>query len=100
MGYRRHYAILFDSKNRVIKEKSNNDGDKNHAEMRVLKNIDRNESNGGTILIVRQVFDSNGNILGSMSKPCKLCMKKIQLAGIKRIIYSTDNQNNWEKIIL
>ena len=101
MGYRRHYALLMNKKGQIIKERSNNDGDNGHAEMRTLRNIDRKDTFGGTIIIVRQVLNTNGGCKGSMSKPCKMCMQKIILSGVKNIIYSTgDNIKPWEKITL
>ena len=102
MGYRKHYAILLDNKGNIISEKSNNDGDCNHAEMRTLKNVDRKKCLGGTIIVVRQVMQNlNGNyeVCGSMSRPCKLCMKHIIRSKVSNIIYSTGDPNMpWEKI--
>lgn len=101
MGYRRHYAILLDRKGNIIKERSNNDGDTRHAEMRVLRNTDRKECLGGTIIIVRQVKNSKQEICGSMSKPCSKCMNVIKPLKLNKIIYSTGDENEpWKKLIL
>jgi tRNA(Arg) A34 adenosine deaminase TadA len=101
MGYRRHYAILLDSKGNVIKERSNNDGDCNHAEMRALKNVDKKDYINGTMIIVRQVFNENKENVGSMSKPCKLCMNHLLHTKIKQVIYSTGDVNKpFDKLLI
>ena len=101
MGYRRHYAILLDRKGNVIKERSNNDGDTRHAEMRVLRNSNRKDYIGGTIVIVRQVLKNNSEVCGSMSKPCNKCMNVIKPIKLNKIVYSTGDENEpWKKIML
>tara|TARA_Y100001970_G_C14131551_1_gene801982 strand:- start:225 stop:533 length:309 start_codon:yes stop_codon:yes gene_type:complete len=101
MGYRRHYAILLDSKGNVIKERSNNDGDCGHAEKRVTKNVNMKDYVNGTMVIVRHVFNSNNQNVGSMSKPCKMCMKHLTHTKIKQVIYSTGNEKKpFDRLII
>ena len=101
MGYRRHYAILLDKKGNIIKERSNNDGDCGHAEIRTLKNVDKKQYINGTMIIVRHVLNERMENIGSMSKPCKMCMRHIRYSGIKQIVYSTGDINNpWDKFII
>lgn len=101
MGYRRHYAMVISNKGKIIKERSNNDGDNGHAEMRTLKDLDKKFTVGGTIVIVRQVMGQDGCVKGSMSKPCHLCMKRIINSGVKKIVYSTgNNEKPWDMMKL
>ena len=61
-----------------------------HAEMNVL----RFAQPGDEIEVMR--FAKCSHEL-TMAKPCKLCMKAMQDAGIKRVKY-TDWEGNWEEI--
>jgi tRNA(Arg) A34 adenosine deaminase TadA len=58
--------------------------DKLHAEMKALKVY--NNVNGADIVVVR---GSKTN--PRLAKPCKYCLERIKNAGIRRVIYSTDN---------
>ena len=63
-----------------------------HAEVAALRSL--NFDARGAILYVARV-----NKYGDyrMSKPCKNCMAAIQAAGIKRVVYTIDNEIDLEK---
>jgi len=58
-----------------------------HAELDALIGVDFNKTYKGTAYIYRE--KANGQ--KGMSKPCKICFLALQKAGIKKIIYSTEN---------
>ena len=67
----------------------------------VLKNSNRKDYIGGTIVIVRQVLKNNSEVCGSMSKPCNKCMNVIKPLKLNKIVYSTGDENEpWKKIML
>jgi deoxycytidylate deaminase len=58
-----------------------------HAEIAALNSI-RGNSQGLTLYVARQ--RKNGD--AAQSKPCVSCQQKIEKAGIKRVVYTTDEQ--------
>lgn len=67
--------------------------DKLHAEQMSMLRA-RTDLRGAKIYIARRIVNGLGN-----ARPCKMCMAMLIEVGIKKIYYSTDN-NNWvcEKI--
>lgn len=63
-----------------------------HAEMAALRQV--NNPKGCTVFVVRQ---KRGTIDGmALSRPCKNCEKALQEAGIKKVIYSTNEYDRKE----
>lgn len=61
-----------------------------HAERRCLRRVNKEQSQGATLIVVR-TRQSDG-LLG-LAKPCRdLCIKEIKEAGIRKIFYSTNEQ--------
>lgn len=63
-----------------------------HAEIAALLGIDFNKTKGCTAYVYRE----NWNGCGAMAKPCIGCETALRMAGIKRIVYSTNN--NFEEM--
>jgi tRNA(Arg) A34 adenosine deaminase TadA len=68
-----------------------------HAETDCIKNALRNLSVDDlrkcTIYIARAKYLDNGKSMGiGMARPCKGCMRAIVEYGIKRVVYTTDEQ--------
>lgn len=57
-----------------------------HAEHAVLNRAWRQDVDGATILVIR--MRKNGTL--GLAKPCKLCMKRLAQAGVKKVIYSNN----------
>ena len=56
-----------------------------HSEHRAINVAWRSDVTGATAVVVR--IRRNGTI--GLSKPCKLCAARLAQAGIKRVVYST-----------
>ena len=65
---------------------------KAHAELRCINNAPRGKLKNATITVVR--WNNDG---WRMAKPCGACMAYIKEVGIKKIIYST-NDNTFEEM--
>lgn len=57
-----------------------------HAEHAVLNKAWRQDIEGSTMLVIR--IRKNGTL--GLAKPCKLCMKRLAQAGVKKVIYSNN----------
>lgn len=60
-----------------------------HAEFAVLLGIDKSITQGAMIVVVRINLD---NIV-RYSKPCIQCMDVMKFCGIKKVIFTTNDQN-------
>lgn len=66
-----------------------------HAEIGSVLGIPRSQTNGADIYVVR--VRKNGQY--AMAKPCGMCQGLLSSVGIKRVFYTTDN-NEIEKMLL
>jgi len=66
-----------------------------HAEIGCILNIPKHHTQHSNILVVR--INPKGEMRNS--KPCDMCMAAMMFAGIKSVVYSTD-QNKFDKIRL
>ena len=58
-----------------------------HAELGSVLNVERRNTEGATIYVVR----TNSNDELRLSKPCDMCEEAMRWVGIKKVIYSTNN---------
>ena len=59
-----------------------------HAELGCILGMDRSVTTGSTVYVVR--IGKGGEF--RMSKPCKMCHQALLHVGVKRVIYSIDEQ--------
>lgn len=75
-----------------------------HAEVSAIKNafksIDLYTMRKCYIYVCRMKFDSTHklNLIQGLSKPCDACMKAIQTFELKGVIYTLDEENEYEII--
>lgn len=62
-----------------------------HAEMSALAKLYPQKLKGTNLYVAR--ISTNGTIKNS--KPCPVCMRHLEVSGIKRVFYSIDGINNW-----
>jgi len=67
-------------------KKGNKDYATVHAELGSILNIERTNTEGATIYVVR----TNNQQKLRMSKPCDMCEAAMRWVGIKKVIYSTN----------
>ena len=58
-----------------------------HAEMNALASLPKNITRGADIIVVK--VNREGDLVNS--KPCRVCMSLIKRTGIKKVLYSDDN---------
>jgi len=63
-----------------------------HAELAAIIQLDNKDLSGLDIYVAR-IMRSKGEPLG-MSRPCRVCMRMLTMAGIRRI-YFTNKQGEW-----
>lgn len=66
-----------------------------HAEMAALRRARNSNLSGATIYVARVGRD--GDI--KLARPCKSCQKALRKAGIKKVVYTTENGIKRERII-
>jgi deoxycytidylate deaminase len=64
-----------------------------HAEVMALKRIVNLELDSRNIIVYNYRENADGR--PSLSRPCPACMRFIKDLGIRRLIYSTDNEYGW-----
>ena len=79
-----HMAALLMRGGKVIEIFTNNDHI--HAEHAVLNRSWRSGADGATMVVVR--VKATGEF--GMAKPCMLCTRRMEMAGVKRVIYTND----------
>lgn len=60
-----------------------------HSEINCILGLDRSVTQGSTLYVVR--INNKGDFL--LSKPCEMCIMCSKFCGIKKIIYSIDNEH-------
>lgn len=60
-----------------------------HAELSVVLNMPKHQTCGGVVYVVR----INNNLKMMNSKPCSICMDVCFFVGVKRIVYSIDENS-------
>lgn len=60
-----------------------------HAELGAILGIDKSQTNGATLYVVR--LDKNGKM--KLSKPCEMCYNALRFVGVKKVIYSIDENH-------
>lgn len=58
-----------------------------HAEIRAVLGIDVSQTRGATAVVVR----INGDGEFCLSRPCEMCISVLEFVGIKKIVYTKDN---------
>ena len=59
-----------------------------HAELGVILGLDRSITEGSTVYVAR--IGKRGDF--RMSKPCEMCHAAMKHVGVKRVIYTIDNE--------
>lgn len=62
-----------------------------HAEIAALRGRSKDATRGAIMYVVR--LGGHGLVDLALSAPCVMCQKAMKAAGIKRVIYSIDNNN-------
>jgi len=60
-----------------------------HAELGCVLGLDRSLTSGATIYVVR----TNRNGEFRMSKPCLMCEEALRFCGVKKVVYTTDEDS-------
>lgn len=75
-------------------QKLNSRGCRLHAEMKVLKRLRFQETNGGKLFVYRE--DMSGSIKNA--RPCRACRRMIVLCGITTVYYTIEEGYTKEKV--
>jgi len=66
-------------------KKNNKDFATVHAELGTILNVERTNTDGATVYVVR----TNNQGEFRLSKPCSMCEEAMRWVGVKKVIYST-----------
>jgi deoxycytidylate deaminase len=58
-----------------------------HAELGAILNVHRSKTKNATVYVVR--INKRGDF--RLSKPCNMCQKLLRHVGVKRVVYTIDN---------
>ena len=58
-----------------------------HAELKCVLGIDKGQTDGATLYVVRIGLDESFRI----SKPCNMCYLSLKFCGVKRVVFTTNN---------
>lgn len=61
-----------------------------HAEIAALRSKSKDVTRGAIMYVVRIGGKGNADLM--LSAPCEMCQNAMRAAGIKRVIYSVDNE--------
>lgn len=69
-----------------------------HAEERAMVGLRHDQIRGSTIMVIR--IDNNNGCNLKMSKPCKRCLSLMKRKGIRKVIFSTGTEDEFDNILL
>jgi deoxycytidylate deaminase len=66
-----------------------------HAEMNCFRSIKNKENINGSIMYVGRLSQDKNE---RMSCPCESCQYYLQMYGVRKVVYSTGNENEWYEV--